>query len=210
MLRSVLLSVAALAATACTNQIAGTAVPQSPENGSVPSTSVSASELLLSIESIRAITGGGDELSVIPTMDTSSPVDIEPLVDTTPAECAVVFAETAVFGRTWTGFHKTTYQYPPESGIISQAAAIYPDDDEAQRAFRTLSSTLFTCGATEFGSVYLGEASDAENSVSTRPAGDCGRDYRLVSSVLIEVTFCGFPESVSEIVIANIADNVPG
>jgi hypothetical protein len=28
--------------------------------------------------------------------------------------------------------------------------------------------------------------------------------------VLIEVTFCGFPDSVSTIVITNIAANVPG
>jgi hypothetical protein len=28
--------------------------------------------------------------------------------------------------------------------------------------------------------------------------------------VLMEVTFCGFPESVSTIVITNIAANVPG
>jgi hypothetical protein len=28
--------------------------------------------------------------------------------------------------------------------------------------------------------------------------------------VLIEVTFCGFPDSVSSIVITNIAANVPG
>jgi hypothetical protein len=42
----------------------------------------------------------------------------------------------------------------------------------------------------------------------TRPGG-CGRDYRVKSTVLLEVTFCGFPESVSDIVITNIAAKVP-
>ncbi len=48
-----------------------------------------------------------------------------------------------------------------------------------------------------------------EQSLQTRP-GDCGRDYEVKSVVLMEVTFCGFPESVSTIVITNIAANVPG
>ncbi|MEQ0607416.1 sensor domain-containing protein, partial [Mycobacterium tuberculosis] len=47
------------------------------------------------------------------------------------------------------------------------------------------------------------------NSLHIR-AGDCGRDYRVLSAALLEVTFCGFPESVSDIVMTNIAANVPG
>jgi hypothetical protein len=31
-----------------------------------------------------------------------------------------------------------------------------------------------------------------------------------VSSTLLEVTFCGFPQSVSDIVMTNIVANIPG
>jgi len=40
--------------------------------------------------------------------------------------------------------------------------------------------------------------------------GGCGRDYRVMSLALLEVTFCGFPQSVSDTVMANIAANVHG
>jgi hypothetical protein len=39
--------------------------------------------------------------------------------------------------------------------------------------------------------------------------GGCGRDYRVLSVAMLEVTFCGFPQSVSDIVMTNIAANVP-
>ena len=56
---------------------------------------------------------------------------------------------------------------------------------------------------------FVGDWNADERSLHTRP-GDCGRDYLVKSAVLIEVTYCGFPESVSTIVITNIAANVPG
>lgn len=208
-MRRVLMVLAALATAGCTTVVTGRPVPDPNENlfGAAP---FSAAELLLGVDRIRAITGGDESLNVIPTMDTEYPVDIEPLVETAPPECALVFAETEVFGRDYAAFHKTTYQYPPESGLISEAAAVYSDSDAAAAAFRTLSAHVYTCGATDYGATYLGEPTDGENTLRTRPAGDCGRDYRLESSALIEVTFCGFPDSVPEIVIANIVANVPG
>ena len=39
--------------------------------------------------------------------------------------------------------------------------------------------------------------------------GGCGRDYRVLSVALVEVTFCGFPQSVSDIVMTNIVANIP-
>jgi len=47
------------------------------------------------------------------------------------------------------------------------------------------------------------------DSAHTRP-GSCGRDYRVKSAVLVEVTFCAFPDSVPDIVMSNILANVPG
>jgi hypothetical protein len=57
--------------------------------------------------------------------------------------------------------------------------------------------------------MLVGEWTADTESVRTR-AGGCGRDYRSKASVLIEVTFCGFGESVPGIVMTNIASKVPG
>jgi hypothetical protein len=43
-----------------------------------------------------------------------------------------------------------------------------------------------------------------------RPGNGCGRDYRVKSVVLVEVTSCAFPDSVSDIVMTNILAKVPG
>ena len=48
------------------------------------------------------------------------------------------------------------------------------------------------------------------DSVQTRTSSECGRDYRLKSVVLVEVTFCAFPASVPDIVMTNIVAKVPG
>ena len=56
---------------------------------------------------------------------------------------------------------------------------------------------------------YVGAWNADDRSLETRP-GDCGRNYLLKAAVLVEVTFCGFPESVPALVITNIAANVPG
>ena len=42
-----------------------------------------------------------------------------------------------------------------------------------------------------------------------RSAGTCGRDYRIKNVVLVEVSFCSFPESVPDIIMTNIMDKVP-
>jgi hypothetical protein len=70
-------------------------------------------------------------------------------------------------------------------------------------------TTVRGCAATSAGFGLVGTWSADERSLQTRP-GDCGRDYLLKSVVLVEVTYCGFAESVSTIVMSNIAANVPG
>jgi hypothetical protein len=57
--------------------------------------------------------------------------------------------------------------------------------------------------------VLVGAISATDDSVRIRPGG-CGRDYRVKSAVLVEVTFCAFPESVPDMVMTNIVGNVPG
>jgi hypothetical protein len=59
------------------------------------------------------------------------------------------------------------------------------------------------------GQLFVGEWKADVGSLHMRPGG-CGRDYRVLSVALLEVTFCGFPQSVSDIVMTNIVANVPG
>ena len=56
--------------------------------------------------------------------------------------------------------------------------------------------------------MFVGDWTADSDSLQTRP-GACGRDYRVKSVVLVEVTFCAFPESVPDIVMANILARVP-
>lgn len=59
------------------------------------------------------------------------------------------------------------------------------------------------------GAGLVGDVDGDADSLSTR-LPRCGRDYRLKASVLVEVTFCTFPESVPEIVMTNILNKIPG
>lgn len=70
-------------------------------------------------------------------------------------------------------------------------------------------ATVRRCADSSAGPGYVGSWNADERSLETRP-GDCGRNYLLKAVVLVEVTFCGFPESVPAMVITNIAANVPG
>ena len=132
------------------------------------------------------------------------------LADEVPPPCRFLFAETATFGSDLADFHKTTYQDPPVGGLISQGAAAYRDPQSARNAFDALTNVVDACAQTSFGQTYVGEVTTDADALSMRPDGDCGRDYRLKSVVLAEVTFCAFPESVSEIVMANLVAKVPG
>ena len=93
--------------------------------------------------------------------------------------------------------------------MISQAAAGYRDAAVAQRTFDDLVDRIEECDATGSGPAIVGDGMTTADSAHTRPGG-CGRDYRVKSVVLVEVTFCAFPDSVPEIVMTNILANVPG
>jgi hypothetical protein len=193
--RPLMLCAAALLSAACTRMVSGAAVP---DFGARPNLSgVDVNRVLLDQSRMQAITGGGEHLTIIPSMDGDSPVDIDALAKTAPPECRFVYADTATFGSDIEAFHKTTYQDPPHGGLISEGAAAYRDADVRR------------CADSSAGSGFVGTWKSDERSLETRP-GDCGRDYLLKSAVLMEVTFCGFPGSVSTIVITNIAANVPG
>jgi hypothetical protein len=206
-LRALVLCCAALLAPACTRVLDGTALPAF---GAEPTPAgVNVDRVLLDQSRMRAITGADEHLTIIPSMDGKSPVDIDTLAKIAPPQCRFVYADTATFGPDLETFHKTTFQYPPRGGLISEAAAAYQDAETARRAFGALVATVRDCADSSAGLGYVGSWNADERSLQTRP-GDCGRDYRVKSVVLLEVTFCGFPDSVSTIVITNIAANVPG
>lgn len=204
--RPVLWCCALLLTTACTRVVDGQAVPAF---GAVPLGVVDAAALMLDQSRMRAITGAGEHLTIIPSMDGRYPVDIEDLATAAPPECRFIFAETATFGPDVKAFHKTTFQDPPDGSLISEGAASYRDPDTARRAFDALVTTVGSCADTAQGWLFVNTWNADADSLHVRP-GSCGRDYRVLSTALLEVTFCGFPESVSEIVMTNIAANVPG
>jgi PknH-like extracellular domain len=163
---------------------------------------------MLDQSQMRAITGAGEHLTIIPTMDGKIPVDIEPLAESAPPQCQWIFAETQTFGPDIEEFHKTTFQNPPDGGLISQGAAAYRDPAIARSAFDQLVALVDGCGSTTFGPMFVGDWTATADRLTTRP-GACGRDYRVKSVVLVEVTFCRFPGSVPDIVMTNILAKVP-
>src|SRR5258707_7464368 len=103
---------AALLVVACTHTVAGTAERSAPGIDDDSRSPVDVDAVLLEQSQMRAITGGGDDLTVIPSMDGKSPVDITILADRVPPQCGWIFAETQTVGPDVEALHKTTYQNP--------------------------------------------------------------------------------------------------
>lgn len=175
-----------------------------------PTPSGAVDALMLDLPRMRALTGAGEDLTIIPSMDGKSPVDIDLLARDAPAPCRFIFAETETFGPDLSNFHKTTYQYPPDGAIISQGAGAYGDPQTARAALDDLVGAATACADTWSGPLLVGEVAAEQDSLHIRTAPDCGRDYHVKSAVLVEVTFCAFPESVSELVMVNLLQGVPG
>lgn len=199
----------AVLTTGCTQTVAGDPVRAMPGIDDDSQSPVDVETIMLDQSQMRAITGAGDDLTIIPSMDGKVPVDIDPLAENAPPQCHWIFAETQTFGADVEEFHKTSYQDPPDSGLISQGAAAYRDPATAHRAFDDLVSKADGCGSTPLGSSFVGDVTATTDTLTTR-FGACGRDYRVKSVVLAEVTFCRFPDSVPGIVMTNILAKVPG
>lgn len=207
MSRLVLICAVTAATVGCTRLVAGTALPALPPPA--PDDAVDLGRIILDTPRMRALVGADERLTIIPTMDSSSPADIDELAATIPPPCRFIFAETAVFGSAPTRFHKTTYQYPPKAALLSEGAAVYPDAESARRALDALVATVAECAASPAGSGLVSDWAAVDQSLRTR-AGDCGRAYQVKSVVLLEVTYCGFSESDADLVVANMAAAVPG
>jgi hypothetical protein len=204
-LRTTLLGATTLAATACTQWSDGQAIR---EWGFIGAGIVPADEVVLTQAEMRAITGGGEDLTIIPSMDGKAPVDIDELARPLPPECRFIFAETATFGPDIEDFRKTTFQNPPRHAIISEGAASYRATGTAREAFENLASSMTRCGAGQYGALLIGAVSREFDALRSR-SGSCGRDYQLKAAVIIEVTFCGFSKMVPEIVLENMLNNIP-
>lgn len=205
---SVLCTVALLAA-GCTHTVEGTATRTAPVIDEESQSPVDVEKVMLDQAQMRAITGAGDTLTIVPSMDGKIPVDVSDLMNGTPQECQWYFAETQTFGPQVEEFHKTTFQNPPDGGLISEGAAAYRDEETARHAFAGLVGRVYDCGSTELGSTFIGEWTADANTLTMRSPGTCGRDYRIKNVVLAEVSYCAFPESVPGIVMTNIMNKVP-
>ena len=201
---------AALMAAGCAHTVAGTATRTAPEIDEDSRSPVDVESVMLDQAQMRAITGAGDALTIVPSMDGKSPVDVSDLMNGTPQECQWYFAETQTFGSEVEEFHKTTFQNPPDGGLISEGAAAYRDQETARHAFADLVGRVYDCGSTELGSTFIGEWNADADTLTMRSPGSCGRDYRIKNVVLVEVSFCAFPDSVPGIVMTNIMAKVPG
>lgn len=199
----------AIVSAGCTHQVGGTALRPAPGVDEDSLSPVDVDTVLLDREQMQAVTGSGRQLTAIPGTDSKVPVDIDFLTETVPSHCEWIYAETQVFGPEVEEFHKLTYQNPTRGALISQAAAGYRDTPTARRAFESVIGRIDGCAGIAAGRVLVGEVSTTADSVHTK-SGDCGRDYRVKSAVLVEVTYCAFPESVPDIVMTNILANVPG
>ena len=208
-LHAVLCCAAVLVVAGCAQTVSGRALRAAPGIDDASRSPIDVETLILDQSQMRAITGAGDDLTIIPSMDGKVPVDIDQLAKTTPPPCQWVFEETQTFGPDVEEFHKTTFQNPPRGGLISEAVAAYREPATARRAFDGLLTLVDGCAATALGPMFVGEWNSTPDSLQTRPGNGCGRDYRVKNVVLVEVTSCAFPDSVPDIVLTNILARIP-
>lgn len=191
----------------CTRLIGGVALPAVAPGA--PDDTVDPGRIMLGPPRIRALVGADEQLTIIPTMDSAAPVDIDELAATIPPPCRFIFAETKVFGSRATRFHKTTYQYPPKGALLSEGAAVYPDPESARGALDALVGAVAECADSPAGPELVGDWAADDGTVRTH-AGACGRGYQVKSVVLLEVTYCGFSGGDAELILSNMAAAVPG
>ena len=189
----------------CTHVVDG--VASFPPAGRPYLNGISVDDLLLTTEELRDLTGAGLDLSDVPGMDSTQPVDNDFLLDTAPRECQFVYRESETF-RGVVQFHKTSFQTPPKSELLSEAAAAYIDPDAAGGAFTHVSDLITGCGESTSGSRYVATWTANGDVVRARDSGDCGRIYRLAKTVLVEVTYCGYTHVIPDLVASRIASRV--
>ena len=191
----------------CTAVVDGTAMMPPAETPWLGGMDVD--ELLLSAAELRDITGKGLDLTGVPGMDSRKTVDDELLAEGAPRECQFVFLESEIFGGDeLKQFHKTSFQTPTDSALLSEAAAAYADAGTARHAFDNVVTMVSGCRAASLATLFVGQYSVEGDTLRVQTGPDCGRIYRVRSSVLIEVTYCGYSEVVPNVVTNRIATRV--
>jgi len=206
-----LLCAAALLVAGCTQTVGGTAVRPVPGIDEDSRSPVDVDGVLLDRSQMQAITGAGVDLTPIPGTDSKAPADLSMpgfFLENVPPQCHWAYDETQIFGPDVEEFRKESYQNPPGGGMISQGAAGYRDTATARGVFDDVVTQIQECGTTRSSGAMVGEITATPDSIHTR-TGNCGRAYRVKSAVLVEVTFCAFPDSVPDIVVTNIVANIP-
>lgn len=156
-----LVACAAALTVGCTTVVNGAPVRSAPGVDDDSRSPIDVDEVLLEMAQMQAITGGGDDLTVIPSMDGEVPVDLDALAGRVPRSW--LFAETQTFGPQIEEFHKTTYQNPPRGALISQGAAAYRDIATARHAFESVLGLVQACSSSTAG--YVGDATSTADSV---------------------------------------------
>lgn len=181
-------------ASGCSHVVDG--LPLMPPAGGPYLDGMDVDDLLLTTPEMRDLTGAGLDLNGVPGMDSTQTVDDELLVDSAPPECQFVFRESTIFGPDVKQFHKTSFQTPAKRALLSEAAAAYVDADTALRAFDNVTELVKACGSSSSGYAYVYDWTVDPQTLRAESIGDCGRIYRLESTVLIEVTYCGYSTRV--------------
>src|ERR1700752_130889 len=146
---------AVLVAAGCSDAVGGRALRATPGIDDDSRSPVDVEPLMLDQSQMRAITGAGDDLTIIPSMDGKVPVDIDQLAKTTPPQCQWIFEETKTFGGPDVEeFHKTTFQNPPDGGLISEGAAAYRALATALRAFDGVVALIDGCASSTLGPMF--------------------------------------------------------
>jgi len=203
-LRLALVCTAAVLASGCTQRVDGAALPVSSKT---PGGVVKVDGVLLGRAQMRAVTDSLG-LTVSPGMNGKAPIDDRESARSVPPFCQFVFADSATFGPDAEDFRKTSYRVDADSERISEAAASYDGATAARRAFARLRDDVIDCADSFYGRFLVGEWTADAASVRMR-LSSCGRDYRLKSSVIVEVTFCDFPDAITEAVMSNILSRIP-
>ena len=78
---------AALLTAACMQVVKGSAVLAAPGIDDDSLSPIDVETVMLDQSQMRAITGAGEDLTIVPSMDGKFPVDIEHLAETAPPQC---------------------------------------------------------------------------------------------------------------------------
>jgi hypothetical protein len=175
--RLAVLCTATLLAAGCAHTIPGTATRAAPGIDDESHSPIDVESVMLDQGQMRAITGAGDNLTIVPSMDGKIPVDASDLMNGTPHECQWYFAETQTFGPEVEEFHKTTHIATPRprdtrSPIWSDRymTAAQPNSDRRSSASGPPTPTRYGC------------ARRAHAAVTTESRTSCSPRCRSVRS----------------------------